>query len=690
MAPASTTTRRRPRKAAPTPKIHAAEISLAEQPAPSPHLDPIVLDLKTHRATVAAALAEAERLGKVEPEGPPAEITEAPIRVFSLERWQSPFKDQRNRGTCWAFAGAAALEAAYRRKFNTEIDVSEEYVFHMGKSFALNRTAVGGPVVTPVENNSSLTGFQGSGDICQKLSENAAAPEVAAPYIQTQGNLEAILPVLGFANTAAVMSQTDFDAVEFCEQHIPLLARVNARYRATDWASLGPNPSVQALENTLLAKHEVVCDVTHKTPPVGGHVLLLVGFNRRRKAFYVKNSWGENRFIEIKYENDPEWQITSGYYLKDVVDPKFVQNEACWLGNWWVNLGNSTFRMLLRRSEDFAAPGKPTKFGTAYLNDGGHDVNGQFLNGAGQIRLFVAPTTAAVMPGTLTGRQIDAKLDFADIYNVSGVSGRTPVTMSRFATRFAAIFEKGDGPAWEARHGIDANTYQATFDTLLRQGFRLTYVNGYSEGRGARFNAIWQKKGGPAWQARHGLTAQQYQATFDSLLQQGFRPVIVSGYSENGQARYAAIWEQSTGPAWQARHGMSRAQYQQTFDEMLRQGFILTHVSAYRVNVDVQFAAIFERQDGVTMQARHALTSSAYQRAFDEMVAAGMKLTCVCGYSDTGIARYAAIWRKQPSGPWQARHGLTSARYQHEFDHLLAQGFMPVQVSGYGDGFYAA
>ena len=102
--------------------------------------------------------------------------------------------------------------------------------------------------------------------------------------------------------------------------------------------------------------------------------------------------------------------------------------------------------MLLRRSEDFAAPGKPTKFGTAYLNDGGHDVNGQFLNGGGQIRLFIAPTTAAVMPGTLTGRQIDAKLDFADIYNLSGMSGRTPVTMSRFDTRFAAIFERVTAP----------------------------------------------------------------------------------------------------------------------------------------------------------------------------------------------------------------------------------------------------
>ena len=217
--------------------------------------------------------------------------------------------------------------------------------------------------MTPVENNSSLTGFQGSGDIVQKLSENAAPTEGAAPYIPNQGSLTAILPVLGFMNQQALQSQTDFDAIEFCEQHIPLLARVNARYRATDWASLGSNPSVEALENTLLANHEVVCDVTHKTPVQGGHVLLLTGFDRNRKVFFAKNHWGENRFIEIKYENDPDWDINTGYYIKDVVDPTFVQNEACWLGNWWVGIGNSTFRMLLRRSEDFAGQADQTRDG---------------------------------------------------------------------------------------------------------------------------------------------------------------------------------------------------------------------------------------------------------------------------------------------------------------------------------------
>jgi hypothetical protein len=135
---------------------------------------------------------------------------------------------------------------------------------------------------------------------------------------------------------------------------------------------------------------------------------------------------------------------------------------------------------------------------------------------------------------------------------------------------------------------------------------------------------------------------------------------------------------------------MTRDQYQQTFDDMARQGFVLVQVNGYRVNVDVLFAAIWEKQSGVAWEARHGLTSSTYQKTFDEMAATGHRLAWVSGYSDTGIARYAAIWRREASGPWQARHGLSAEGYQRAFDELVSQGFRPVQVSGYGDGFYPA
>ena len=48
--------------------------------------------------------------------------------------------------------------------------------------------------------------------------------------------------------------------------------------------------------------------------------------------------------------------------------------------------------------------------------------------------------------------------------------------------------------------------------------------------------------GGPAWQARHGLSSAQYQATFDQLVAGGYRLELVSGYSVAGQDRFAAIW----------------------------------------------------------------------------------------------------------------------------------------------------
>jgi hypothetical protein len=649
--------------------------------------DAPVLNKDLHEALLAEGLRIATKFGRVEVAGPRA--LRAPINgMYSLAQWQSGFKDQGNRGTCWAFAGAAALEAAYRRKYNLLIDVSEEYIFHMGKVFALNRDGAGG-VVSPVENNTSLIGFQGSGDVAQKISENAIPSEETAPYLKSQQALLDILPVLGFAGVAALASQADYDAVDFCEQHIRLLARVNARYRATGWGSLGNNPSITALENTLLADREVICDVFHKTPNVGGHVLLLIGFDRNRQVFFAKNSWGEGKFIEIAYNNDPNFQINSGWYITDVAEPTFVQSQACWLGNWRAEVGNTSFRLLLRRSEDFANPGTPTKLGTAYLGDGPHDVNGYFQNGGAHLRMFVAPTPAPVSPGTLSGWQIDADLNFADIYNAGGIAGQDHVALSRFNTRFAALFDKGDGSAWQARHGMSPDTYQTTFDLMLRQGYRLTYVSGYSEGTGSRLNAVWQLRDGPAWQARHGLTNDQYQAAFDALLKQGFQLVCVSGYAENGEARYAAIWEQKVAADWQARHGLSRSQYQQTFDQMAADGFAPVMVSGYRVNVDVRFAAIWERRPGLRWVGRHGLTAGEYQKAFDAQLAAGFRLVSVSGYSDTGIARYAAIWH-DAQGEWQARHGLDSAGYQRAFDDLTAQGFRPVQVCGYGDGFYPA
>ena len=149
---------------------------------------------------------------------------------------------------------------------------------------------------------------------------------------------------------------------------------------------------------------------------------------------------------------------------------------------------------------------------------------------------------------------------------------------------FAGIWEKDGGPAFQARHKLTAAQYQQAFDELVGQGFRLRVVSGYAVGGEPRFAAIWEKDGGPAFQARHNLTAAQYQQAFNEIVSQGFRLKDVSGYTVGGEPRFAAIWEKTGGAALQARHNLTAAQYQQTFDQLVGQGFRLRVVSGYEVS----------------------------------------------------------------------------------------------------------
>jgi hypothetical protein len=81
------------------------------------------------------------------------------------------------------------------------------------------------------------------------------------------------------------------------------------------------------------------------------------------------------------------------------------------------------------------------------------------------------------------------------------------------------------------------------------------------------------------WVARHNLSPAQYQAAFDEFVKDGYRLSTVSGYTCDGQERYIALWEKKAGPEWAARHGLSSQDYQAAFDDFVKKGFRLTHVS---------------------------------------------------------------------------------------------------------------
>jgi Bacterial tandem repeat domain 1 len=194
------------------------------------------------------------------------------------------------------------------------------------------------------------------------------------------------------------------------------------------------------------------------------------------------------------------------------------------------------------------------------------------------------------------------------------------------------------------------------------------------------------------WRARHNMTGAEYQAAVEQFGGQGYRLIDVSGYEMNGEAHYAAIWAQFSGPGWVARHGLNSSDHQSLIDTLPAQGFRPIHVSAYSVGGTPYFASIW-LQDNTDWVARHGLSADDYQAAFDQFNAQGYRLIDISGYDDNGQTRYAAIWDRSAGPAWAARHGLSADDHQAAFDQLTAQGFRPLRINGYavaGSEYYAS
>jgi hypothetical protein len=318
---------------------------------------------------------------------------------------------QTSRDTCWAFAGVAALEAAYNRKYGMNLRLSEQYTFHMLKAMELQPR-------TP-ENNTSLAGFQGSSDIIMHLTRFAIPEARFAPYL-TGVEMERLRLKLNVGDIVKNPTQTGYDTFEFSEEHIPTIARWNARYRVTDYGEISNPTDPSELERVLRDNHEIAADFTLKWKfnpetdtyeydangsPVG-HVMLIIGYDQDEDVFLVRNWGGEDHYIRMTYECMKKC-ITGAYYIKDVAgqnDPP--QKQARYLGfrDFEAVYNNFPIKgwLVIRRFTNLRSndPNARTKLGSLYTEQGLLDVYGYFTdNGDGvvlDINLGPEPSAASL------------------------------------------------------------------------------------------------------------------------------------------------------------------------------------------------------------------------------------------------------------------------------------------------------
>lgn len=149
-----------------------------------------------------------------------------------------------------------------------------------------------------------------------------------------------------------------------------------------------------------------------------------------------------------------------------------------------------------------------------------------------------------------------------------------------------------------------------------------------------------------------------------------------------------AIWPAMSTPAWYppgwrevAHFGIPAADYQDVFERATTSGYRPVWLDGYEVDGKTFFNAIFRPSAGVTWVARHGMTAADYQAEFDKRSKTGFRIVNLCAYVDRGSARYGAIWVKATGAAARAYHGLSREEHQSRFNDWSSQGFRPLNIA---------
>jgi len=236
----------------------------------------------------------------------------------------------------------------------------------------------------------------------------------------------------------------------------------------------------------------------------------------------------------------------------------------------------------------------------------------------------------------------------------------------------------------DTRHGVPANAYQQVFDEAVQAGYRLEWIDGYTENGKVHFNVIFRtNENGIRWASHHNMASATYQEHFDEYGAKGFSLDHVDSYVVGNDVRYAAIWTKS-GEAVTAYHGKTAAAHQESFDTLTSAGWRPKVISVASVGTALHYTALYTRQSIGQFEARSSLTPEEYQTKFDQNTANGRHLHYLNSFLHKGHLHFSAIWAQKPGvSRFQAKHGLTAKQCRTIWEDEMSAGSATRAITGY-------
>ena len=310
---------------------------------------------------------------------------------------QTQIRNQGKRDTCTVFATTAAVEAAYKKWYGLELDLSEQYLNHVQKSHWFLENPLPLPETQPETNGGGKVSWQ-----MTVLGRYGIPPETTLPYIsdgawqaienwefptklQLTTDQRALGDFMLSATPVTYKTPTEIRATV-----LPQAALEAARYRPTSvkQAASADLQNLAWYKSELEAGREVAFMVNlsgSRPPPANGewdpgiqqasHAMLMVGFDDAKRVFWVKNSWGEASFVLFSYDWVTRGAVFEAATILSVASPDgdfdAQRNMQLFIGRWNLDHDGWQGTLDIHRLPGNASPSDPERrLGTYFGPDG--------------------------------------------------------------------------------------------------------------------------------------------------------------------------------------------------------------------------------------------------------------------------------------------------------------------------------
>ena len=192
----------------------------------------------------------------------------------------------------------------------------------------------------------------------------------------------------------------------------------------------------------------------------------------------------------------------------------------------------------------------------------------------------VATAAAAILPGTAFAGPND------------GPTYDKPPT--RTSPSYCPDFDRElQGLPYVMKYGLSGKQLQDGFygdgdvandGSYNDEGYKPVRLTGYFDNGETTFATKWVKAGGPSWTSKFGLTSDEFHDRYLKLADDGYRIIDASGYNTPNGVRYADIWEKNTaGIGWAVTRDVSEAALPAKTAEMVAKGLVPTHIEGYTI-----------------------------------------------------------------------------------------------------------